>query len=98
MASAAVNATQQQQRQEAIQDTAAIAILVREALVKSLPVSPEQYLTLSVPGLVVDTEDIANGGTFVYNTQTTPFTPTAVRQAEGKLVDSMQPLGSIMVR
>ena len=68
---------------------AAAAILVRNAVVDALPVAPEQYLTLSIPGTVVDTQDISNGGTFVYDTSNIAFTPTQVRQAESKLVDNM---------
>src|SRR5436309_381131 len=97
MADPSTQATQEAQRQLALQETAAIAELVRKAVVAALPVAPEQYLTLSLPGTDVDVEDIANGGTYVYDATTNPFTPTAVRQAEAKLVDGMMPLGSIMV-
>jgi hypothetical protein len=95
---AAAKAMEAQQREEALRDMAATAVLVRNALIATLPVAPEQYLTLSVPGTVIDTEDIAKGGTYVYDTELNPFTPTAVRQAEAKLVDGMMPLANIMVR
>lgn len=94
---AAAKAMEQQQREEALKDMAATAVLVRNALIAALPVAPEQYLTLSVPGTVIDTEDITKGGTFVFDTDLNPFTPTAVRQAEAKLVDGMMPLANIMV-
>jgi hypothetical protein len=97
MADPGVQDTQNQQRQAALQETAAVSELVRHALVNALPVAPEQYLTLSLPGIVIDINDIAQGGTYVYNAATNPFTPTAVRQAEAKLVDGMTPLASIMV-
>src|ERR1051326_7506931 len=97
MSRASTQATQDQQRKAALQETAAIAELVRRALIDTLPVAPEQYLTLAVPGTIVDVDDIAQGGTYVYNAATNPFTPTAVRQAEAKLVDGMMPLASIMV-
>jgi hypothetical protein len=83
--------------QEAIKDMANAALLVRDAVMAALPVAPEQYITISIPGTVIDTDDIASGGTFVYNVDTEPFTPTAVRQAEAKLVDYMTPLASVMV-
>jgi hypothetical protein len=97
MTDPSTQATQDAQRQLALQETAAVAELVRRAVIGSLPVAPEQYLTLSLPGTIVDIDDIANGGTYVYDATTNPFTPTAVRQAEAKLVDGMMPLGSIMV-
>jgi hypothetical protein len=97
MADPSVQDTQNQQRQAALNETAAVSVLVRRALVDALPVAPEQYLTLSLPGIIVDINDIAQGGSYVYNVATNPFTPTAVRQAEAKLVDGMMPLGSIMV-
>jgi hypothetical protein len=97
MADPSVQATQDQQRQAALQETAAVSELVRRALIDALPVAPEQYLTLSLPGIIVDIDDIAQGGTYVYSAATNPFTPTAVRQAEAKLVDGMMPLASIMV-
>lgn len=97
MSDSNVQATQDAQRQKALQETAAVSELVRRALVDSLPLAPEQYLTLALPGIVVDIDDIANGGTYVYDAVTNPFTPTAVRQAEAKLVDGMMPLASIMI-
>ncbi|KAI9866194.1 MAG: hypothetical protein M1813_001755 [Trichoglossum hirsutum] len=97
MADPSVQDTQNQQRQAALNETAAVSVLVRRALVDALPVAPEQYLTLSLPGIIVDINDIAQGGSYVYNVATNPFTPTAVRQAEAKLVDGMMPLGSIMI-
>lgn len=97
MTDPSVQATQDAQRQLALQETAAVSELVRRALLDSLPVAPEQYLTLSLPGTIVDIDDIAQGGTYVYDATTNPFTPTAVRQAEAKLVDGMMPLASIMV-
>jgi hypothetical protein len=97
MADPSTQATQDAQRQLALQETAAVSELVRRALIDTLPVAPEQYLTLSLPGTIVDIDDIALGGTYVYDAATNPFTPTAVRQAEAKLVDGMMPLASIMV-
>jgi hypothetical protein len=98
MSDAADKAKLAQQEKDAIAAMASAALLVRDAVRASLPVAPEQYLTISIPGTIVDTDNIAQGGTFVYDVDTTPFTPTAVRQAEAKLVDGMMPLGSVMVR
>ncbi|KAI9782386.1 MAG: hypothetical protein M1839_005259 [Geoglossum umbratile] len=97
MGDTSVQDTQNQQQQAALQETAAVSELVRRALVDALPVAPEQYLTLSLPGTIIDINDIAQGGSYVYNAATNPFTPTAVRQAEAKLVDGMMPLASIMI-
>jgi len=47
---------------EAFEETSKAALLVRDALIGALPVAPEQYLTLSVPGTLVDTNDIEQGG------------------------------------
>ena len=87
----------EKQMAEAFEATSQAALLVREALIGALPIAPEQYLTLSIPGTLVDTTDIDQGGSYVYNAATNPFIPTAVRQAEAKLVDGMMPLATIMV-
>jgi len=88
---------------EELQRDAKIAIanacvLVRDALRETLPIAPEQYMTVSIPGTVVDTNDIAVGGTYVYDAVGNPFPPTQVRQAESRLVDGMMPLANVMVR
>jgi hypothetical protein len=62
-----------------------------------MPIAPEQYMTISIPGTVVDTDDIGNGGTYVYDTVGNPFPPTQVQQAESRLVDGMMPLANVMV-
>src|SRR5436189_5626762 len=87
----------EQQQAEAIKSMAKAALLIREAVSANFPVAPEQYLTISIPGTVVDIDDIAQGGAFVYDVDKNPFTPTEVRQAEAKLVDGMMPLASVMV-
>lgn len=89
-------------KQKAQQEASKIAIanaavLVREALRKTMPVAPEQYMTIAIPGTVVDTRDISDGGTYVYDPAKIPFVPTQVRQAESKLVDGMMPLSNVMV-
>jgi len=87
----------EEQKKAAIKAIASSALLVRDAVAAALPVAPEQYLTITIPGTVIDTADIAKGGTFVYDVDTNPFIPTAVRQAEAKLVDGMTPLATVMV-
>ena len=74
------------------------SLLVRDALRNTMPIAPEQYMTISIPGTVIDTDDIANGGTYVYNAAGLVFPPSQVRQAESKLVDGMMPLANVMVR
>jgi hypothetical protein len=97
MATDPATQTLSKQQTDALTSIANASILVRDAVSDALPVSPEQYLTISVPGTVIDTTDIAKGGSFVYDAVNTPFTPTAVLQAEARLVDGMMPLAKIMV-
>jgi hypothetical protein len=86
------------QKSKAIQQIANISKLLRDAIDAALPVAPEQYLTIAVPGTTIDTRDIKDNGTFVYDSQTSAFQPTQVMQAEAKLVDSMVPLSYVMVQ
>lgn len=60
-------------------------------------VSPEQYLTIAIPGEAIDTRLIEKGGTFVYGVENSAFVPPQVRQAEARLVDKMMPLANVMV-
>lgn len=85
------------QKAEAIAQIANVSKLLRDAIAASLPVAPEQYLTIAVPGTTIDTRNIKDGGTFVWDATDSAFTPTQVMQAEGKLVDSMIPLSNVMV-
>ena len=85
------------QQQAAIKEIGNISTLLREAIAKSIPVAPDSYLTIAIPGTVIDTTDAEQGGSFVYDPSKTVLAPTAVRQAEAKLVDNMLPLAKIMV-
>jgi hypothetical protein len=60
-------------------------------------VSPEQYMTVTIPGTSIDTRDITNGGTYVYGKEYAAFVPPQVRQAEARLVDGMMPLAYVAV-
>ncbi|KAI0465830.1 hypothetical protein F4859DRAFT_527711 [Xylaria cf. heliscus] len=74
-----------------------VSKLLREAIAASLPVAPEQYLTIAIPGTTIDVREIRDGGTFVYDAEKTPFAPIQVQQAEAKLVDNMVPLAHVMI-
>ena len=84
-------------QEEAIQSIARVSTLLRNAIAAALPVAPEQYLTVAIPGTVIDLEDYDTGGSFVYNIGKHAVTPTTVRQSEARLVDGMIPIAKIMV-
>ncbi|KAG9505073.1 hypothetical protein J7337_002039 [Fusarium musae] len=86
-----------QLQQDAIKSIASVSSLLRNAIGASLPVAPEQYLTIAVPGTVIDLDDYENGGSFVWDASKHATTPTTVRQAEATLVDGMMPVASIMI-
>lgn len=87
----------QQLQQEALTSIGNVSTLLRKALAASFPVAAEQYLTIAVPGTVVDLTDVDKGGTFVWDVTKHAFPPTAVQQAEANLVDTMMPIANIMV-
>ena len=70
---------------------------LRKAIAGALPVAPEQYLTIAIPGTVIDLDDGDSGGAFVYDTSKHAFPPTTVQVNEARLVDGMMPLSNIMV-
>lgn len=74
-----------------------VSTMLRKAIGASLPVAPEQYLTIAIPGTVIDLTPIEEGGTYTYDVSKYVIAPTQVRQAEAKLVDGMMPLSNIMV-
>jgi hypothetical protein len=82
---------------EAVKTIASVSTLLRNAIAASLPVAPEQYLTVAIPGTVIDLEDYDSGGSFVFDVRKHAVTPTAVRQSEARLVDGMIPIANIMV-
>jgi hypothetical protein len=88
----------QSDQNSALQAIGNVSTLLRKAIGGALPVAPEQYLTITIPGTVIDLTAIENGGTYVYDTARYVTAPTQVQQAEGKLVDGMMPLANIMVR
>ncbi|KAK6330551.1 hypothetical protein TWF718_002751 [Orbilia javanica] len=85
------------QKQEAEKAFRSAAKLLRNAIRDLIPVSNEQYLTISVPGTVIDTRDNKKGGAYVYDGAENVLPPFAIRQAEARLVDNMLPLSSIMM-
>lgn len=90
-------ANQSQLQKDAINSIASVSTLLRKAIAASLPVAPEQYMTVAIPGTVIDLKDYDQGGSFVYDVGKHAVPPTAVRQAEARLVDGMMPIASVMV-
>jgi hypothetical protein len=84
------------QQQQAIQSIGNVSTLLRQAIGAAIPVSPDQYLTISIPGTVIDTTEVSTGGSFVYDASKFITAPLVVQQAEAKLVDGMMPLANIM--
>ncbi|KAH8678320.1 hypothetical protein BX600DRAFT_532153 [Xylariales sp. PMI_506] len=82
---------------ESLKSIANVSTLLRKAIASALPVAPEQYLTIAIPGTVVDLTDVDKGGSYVYNVEKHAFPPTAVRVSEAQLVDGMMPLSNIMI-
>ena len=74
-----------------------VSLLLRNAIGAALPTAPEQYLTIAIPGTVIDLSNVEQGGTFVWDTSKSAFPPTSVRQAEATLVDGMMPIANVMV-
>ena len=90
-------ADQTKLQKDAIDSIASVSTLLRNAIAAALPVAPEQYMTVAIPGTVIDLEDYDQGGSFVYDVRKHAVPPTTVRQAEARLVDGMMPIASIMV-
>ncbi|KAF5678616.1 hypothetical protein FHETE_1168 [Fusarium heterosporum] len=84
-------------QKDAITSIASVSTLLRNAIAASLPVAPEQYLTVAIPGTVIDLVDYDKGGSFVYDAGKYALPPTTVRQAEASLVDGMMPIATIMI-
>ncbi|KAI0534790.1 hypothetical protein GGR58DRAFT_504965 [Xylaria digitata] len=82
---------------DAIAQIANASALLRKAISAAIPVGPEQYMTISVPGTVIDTRDLTEGGAFFYGAEYSAFPPLQVHQAEARLVDGLMPLSNIMV-
>ena len=87
-----------QLQKDALTSIASVSILLRNAIAASLPTAPEQYLTIAIPGTVIDLADYDQGGSFVYDVAKHAEPPTTVRQSEARLVDGMMPIAKIMVR
>ncbi|RMJ15731.1 hypothetical protein CDV36_004566 [Fusarium kuroshium] len=73
-----------------------ISTKLREVIIKSMPCAFEQYLTISIPGQVIDTTD---GGSFVSEAskKMTVDRLEEVRVNESRLVDAMVPLDKVML-
>lgn len=84
-------------QKQAIASIGNVSTMLRRAIGAALPVAPEQYLTIAIPGTVIDLTPIEEGGTYAYDVLKYVQAPTQVRQAEAKLVDGMMPLSNIMV-
>ena len=87
----------EQLQSDGVKSIAAVSTLLRNSIAASLPVAPEQYLTIAIPGTVIDLVDYDKGGSFVYDVGLHAQPPTTVRQSEARLVDGMIPIANIMV-
>ncbi|KAK0647152.1 hypothetical protein B0T16DRAFT_172948 [Cercophora newfieldiana] len=85
------------QEKEAIEQIGIVNTLLRSAIEKCIPCSPDQYLTIAVPGTVIDLDHYDYGGSYVYDATQYIDPPMRVQLAEAKLVDNMCPLSNIMV-
>ena len=90
-------ASLQELQKDAVAAIASVSTLLRKAIAASLPVAPEQYMTVAIPGTVIDLADYDKGGSFVYDVAKHAMPPATVRQSEASLVDGMMPIASIMV-
>ena len=84
-------------QKDAIASIASVSTLLRNAIAAALPVAPEQYLTVAIPGTVIDLAEYEKGGSFVYDVAKYATTPKTVGQSEARLVDGMMPVATIMV-
>ncbi|KAK0729464.1 hypothetical protein B0H67DRAFT_638077 [Lasiosphaeris hirsuta] len=85
------------QEKDSIESIGIINTLLRNAIEKAIPCSPDQYLTVAVPGTVIDLNHYDYGGSYVYDAAAYVDAPMRVQLAEAKLVDGMCPLSNIMV-
>ncbi|KAF5987232.1 hypothetical protein FCOIX_1087 [Fusarium coicis] len=82
---------------EALTSIASVSARVRDAISASLPIGPEQYLTITAPAIVIDLANSDRDESFVYNESKHHFPPANVRQAEASLVDRMMPIAKCAV-
>ncbi|KAI8415866.1 hypothetical protein FOFC_05493 [Fusarium oxysporum] len=73
---------------------AAVSQQVREALQSSLPVAPEQMMTVQIPGTVINAKE---KGPYWFNPKEHAETPHRIKVHEARLVDGMVPLSKIMM-
>ncbi|KAH8144641.1 uncharacterized protein LAJ45_11350 [Morchella importuna] len=71
-----------------------LALQIRKAIVASLPTARDQFLTISMPGRIIDTTP---GGEFVPQTTYSASGDNKRKVNEAKLVDSMVPLSTVML-
>ncbi|CVK85864.1 uncharacterized protein FMAN_06638 [Fusarium mangiferae] len=82
---------------ETLTSIASVSAKVRDAISESLPIGPEQYLTITVPGTKIDLTDSDHNGSFLYDDSKHGLPPANVRQAEASLVDGMMPIAKCAV-
>ncbi|KAF5565904.1 hypothetical protein FNAPI_1453 [Fusarium napiforme] len=82
---------------EALASISSVSARVRDAISASLPIGPEQYLTITAPGTVIDLANSDRDDSFVYDESKHNFPPANVRQAEASLVDQMMPIAKCAI-
>ncbi|KAF9643338.1 hypothetical protein BDM02DRAFT_3191811 [Thelephora ganbajun] len=86
----------EQQRKEELETIARISLDIRRAVIASLPTPPEQFLTLNVPGKVVNFKDFTDGWDDEGNAKTV-VPPLSVQLNEVILCDDMPTLSGIQL-
>ncbi|KAI1119698.1 hypothetical protein F5Y10DRAFT_273838 [Nemania abortiva] len=82
------------QAMKMVAQSALVSQKIREALQASLPVAPEQLMTVQIPGTIIDTSP---NGPYVWNDREESDTPHRIKVNESRLVDNMIPLSKVMM-
>ncbi|KAF9642588.1 hypothetical protein BDM02DRAFT_3235284 [Thelephora ganbajun] len=85
-----------EQRKEQLDTVARISLDIRRAVIASLPTPPEQFLTLNVPGKVLNFKDFTDGWDDEGNAKTVA-PPLRVQLNEAILCDDMPTLSGIQL-
>ncbi|KAF2793192.1 hypothetical protein K505DRAFT_244956 [Melanomma pulvis-pyrius CBS 109.77] len=90
------------QARKMVEQAALVSQKIREALQASLPVAPEQLMTVQIPGTIIDTSYglgscPSETGPYVWNDREESDTPHRIKVNESRLVDNMVPLSKVMM-
>ncbi|KAG5744874.1 hypothetical protein H9Q70_012433 [Fusarium xylarioides] len=82
---------------ETLISIASVSARVRDAMSAALPIGSEQFLTITVPGSVIDLTESDHKGSFLYDESKHGLPPANVRQAEASLINGMMPIAKLAV-